>query len=171
MWWNVQSVVCCGKTSAVYEMHFGFNGYNWRSSGGNTSKELYVCERERNTFVIRPIIGHQLTTFYLGQVLNVIVRVCVNVCFMSWGGVVVGRRRAVCWEQRPFMPTGSGQCVCARVWVCMQQFDQSDKSTVVVYTLVLTCCADHILSACGTLPTFFSPAHTCTHTHTESPLP
>lgn len=44
---------------------------------------------------------------------------------------------------------------------CFWLFDQSDKSTVVVYTLVPTRCADHILFACGPLPAFFfHPTHT-----------
>lgn len=44
-------------------------------------------------------------------------------------------------------------CVCARV--CMQQFDQRDTGLVVVCTLVLTRCADHILSAYSPLSTSF----------------
>lgn len=99
---------------------------------------------------------------------------CVCECMLHAMGdvVVVCWRRAVCWRQRLPRPAGSGQCmhvVCLfeSVCVCVQKFDQSDKSTVVVYTLVLTRCADHILSACGTPPphTFFSP---CTHTHTHT---
>lgn len=38
-------------------------------------------------------------------------------------------------------------CVCMFACVCLQQFDRSDKGTVVGYTLVLTRCSDHILSA------------------------
>lgn len=58
--------------------------------------------------------------------------------------------------------------VCKRgcMRVCVQQFDRSDKGTVVVYTLVLTRCADHILSAYGPFPTSFSP-----HPHSEPPTP
>lgn len=164
MWWNVPSVVCCGKTSVAYEIHFGLNGHNWRSSG-NTSNSKAV----RDTFVIRPITGYQLTTFSLGQVLNTwlcgVCLLCGECVFCTlWGGVVVSRKRAMCWRQWLARPAGSGHympaCVCLLVSVFlrvhMQQFDQCDKGRVVVYTLVLTRCADHILSAYGPLPTSFS---------------
>lgn len=70
-------------------------------------------------------------------------------------------------EERHVLATGSARWewsahVCLYVFVCMQQFDRSDKDTVVVYTLVLTCCADHILSAYGPLPTSLPVIHTDT---------
>lgn len=47
----------------------------------------------------------------------------------------------------------SAGCVCVCACVLVQQFDRSDKGTVVGYTLVLTCCSDHILSAYSPLCT------------------
>lgn len=82
-------------------------------------------------------------------------RVCESathpVCFL--GGMVV--------EKLPSPTTISAHWEWSAC-TCFCLFDQSHKSTVVVYTLVLTRCADHILYACGpTFPTFFfHPPHT-----------
>lgn len=135
-----------------------------------THRRVELCARD--TFVIRPITSHQLTTFSPGQVLST--WLC-GACLLC-GGRVYARCGAALWfpekEQRAGGSDWLGPLgvVSARLHVClrvhMQQFDRSDKSMVVVYTLVLTRCADHILPAYGPLPTSFSP-----HTHSEPPPP
>jgi len=98
----------------------------------------------------------------------VCVSFCVRMCKclrMPWGGAVMCQK-AVCWRQRQPHSPCVRVCVyaCVYVCVCMQQFDQSDKGSVVVYTLVLTRCANHILPAYNPLSTSFSP-----YTHSEPP--
>lgn len=107
MWWNVPSVVCCGKTSAAYKGHFGLNGHNRRSLGGNTSK----CRAAREPpFVIRQITGHQLTALSSGQVLITCLRLRIRatVCTCC-GGFVVVFQATLCWKARQARPSGSGQ--------------------------------------------------------------
>lgn len=157
------------KTSVAYEMHFGLNGHNWRSSGGNTSG-CVLCV----TFVIRQITSHQLTTFSLGQVLSTwLCGLCANVCkclCMLWGSVVVCRRGVVCWQQQLGWPAGIGQCmpvVCLFVCKCMcaQQFDQSDKGLGCgLHSGPNTLCRPHPLLMAHSPPLF-------PRTHTQSPLP
>lgn len=107
MWWNVLSVVSCGKTSAVYKGHFGLNGHNRRSLGGNALKSRTAREPP---FVIRQITGHQLTALFSGQVLITClhVRIRATVCTCC-GGFVAVCQATLGWKAQQARPSGSGQ--------------------------------------------------------------
>lgn len=151
MWWNFPSVEQKKNISTFCEPHFGLNS---RSSEVNKTKDC-VCHSDKSCFVIRSnkltFSSCQVLSGWL-SVLCVCLRVCESathpVCFL--GGTAV--------EKLPSPTTISAHWEwSACTYFCL--FDQSHKSTVVVYTLVLTRCADHILYACG--PTFFfHPPHT-----------